>query len=114
MNVQNALRKGLNEARREQAHVASEADELDAMFLERGNDGGIMLCAFAAVGLNGERGEAAFPSSGETGRVGFIRDDDGNFGIRDATRGDAIRDGEEVRAAAREQDAETMRHAHAR
>ena len=73
-----------------------------------------MLGAFAAVGLNGERGEAAFASSGEAWRVGFIRDDDGDFGIRDAARGNAIGDGEEVRAASGEQDAETMRRAHAR
>ena len=82
--------------------------------LQRGDDGGIVLGAFAAVGVDGERGETAFARSGEAGRVGFVRDDDGDFGIRDAAGGDAVRDGEEVRAATGEQDAETMRRAHAR
>src|ERR1700758_4749177 len=55
MDVQNALRKSLNKAWREQAHVTGEANELDAMVLERSNDSGIVISALAAVGLNGER-----------------------------------------------------------
>src|ERR1700761_3257334 len=60
MNVQNSLRESLNEAGREQAHVPGQANKLHVVPLERGDDGGIVLGALAAVGFYGKCGEAAF------------------------------------------------------
>src|SRR5205085_3643356 len=43
MNVQDALRKLLNEPRREQAHISGEANQVNVILLEHSNHFGIVL-----------------------------------------------------------------------
>ena len=108
VDVEDAVGEGADEVRREQAHVAGEADELDVMLAESGDDVGIVLGALAAAGVEGEGGEAALAGGGEAGSVGHVRDDDSNAGVGDGARADRVGDGEEVGAAAGEEDTELV------
>lgn len=107
MDVEDALREGLDEAGREQAHVSGEAYVVDVVGAEGGDDFFVVLGALAAVGLDGEGFKAALACGFEAGRVGFVGDDDGDFAASELAGGDVVCYGEEVGATAGEQDAET-------
>ena len=55
MNIQNAPRKLLHEPGREQAHVSGQADQIDFVLLQRGDDFAIVLFARLALGRNDQR-----------------------------------------------------------
>ncbi len=50
MNVENAIGKGGDELRREKAHVAGQADQIDVVRFEAGDDVGVVFVALAAFG----------------------------------------------------------------
>ena len=106
VDVEDALGEGGDEGRREQAHVSGQADEIDLMLAEAGDDVGVMLGAGAATGDEAGGGKAEAACGVEAGRVLNVGEDDGDGGCGDASVGDGLGDGEEVGAAAGEQDAE--------
>src|ERR1019366_6470713 len=50
MNVEDAIGKGGNKARREQTHIACEADQVHAILMQTGCDRSIVLGTLAALG----------------------------------------------------------------
>ena len=108
MDVENPLRKLLHEPRREQAHVSREADQIHIVLLERGDDFAVVFLSRLALRWNHQRIQAALPCRGDARCVRFVGDDNGNARVRDAARVDAVGDGDEVRAASGEKNAEGM------
>src|SRR6185437_3740351 len=81
MDVEDALRKGADEFRREQAHVSGENDEIDLMLAQCGDHVSVMLGAFASVGLDNDGFESALACFLQAGGIGFVGDDDGDFAV---------------------------------
>lgn len=106
MDIENAAREGGDKAGREQAHVAGEADEIGVVGLKAGDHVGIVLGAGAAFGDEDGGGKAELAGGGEAGSFSDVGDDDGDFNAGQAAGADGFRDGEEVGAAAGEEDAE--------
>src|SRR5271154_3007579 len=106
MDIQDALRKCLDKLRREQAHVSGEADQVGSMLPQGGDDFGIVLGALATIGLDDQRGKAALPSRGYTGRVGAIGDDNGDLSANEFSGMDTVGNGQEVRSQAGKQDSQ--------
>ena len=96
VNIKDALGKGGYEVRREETHVACEADEIDFVFVEDGGDLAVVGFAFEAFGGDGASGNVAGGGSFEAGGAGLVADYDGDFGVGDAAGGDAIGEGFEV------------------
>ncbi len=106
MNVEDAIAEGGDEVGREEAHVAGQADEIDVVGLETGDHVDVMLRAGATFGDADGGGKAETLRGFEGGSFGDVRDDHGDFDAGQASGADGIGDGEEVGAAAREEDAE--------
>ena len=106
MDVEDALREGLDELGREQAHVACQAHQVHIMRAQGGDDFFIVFGALAAFGFDGDGVEAPVACGSEAGCVGFIRDDYGDLASFKFSGGDVIGDGEEVGASSGEEDAE--------
>ena len=105
MDVENAVGEGGDERWRKQAHVAGQANQIDAVLLQAGEDVGIVFGAGAAFGDVERVGR---PRSWlRPGRaLGHVRDDDGDFDAGQTAGANGFGDGEEVGAAAGEKDAE--------
>jgi len=100
VDVKDAVGEGGDEIRREKAHVAGEADEVDFVFVEDGDDLAVVGFALEAFGGDGTGGDAAGFGAVEAWSAFAIADDDGDIGVGDAGGGNAVREGFEVRAAA--------------
>ena len=107
VDVQHAALPGGDEERREDPHVACEANELDAVGAQDGVDPAFMGFAVAAEGamVDGERRDAGAGGGGEAGRVGDVGDDDGDVG-RVVRGGGGLDQAAHVAAAAADQDAD--------
>src|SRR5208337_4521869 len=105
MDVEDALGKGGYEEGGEEAHVAGQADEIDFVFMKDGGDLAVVGFALEAFGGDGA-GVGALEALGG----GLVADDDGNFGVGDATGGDTVGEGLEVGPATAEEDADAMGH----
>jgi hypothetical protein len=99
MDIQNSLRKLLHEPGREQPHVSGKANEIDGVLLQHGNNLAVVLFARFAFGRNHDRTEPTLARSGDSRRVGLVRDDDGDTRIRNAARINAVGNRDEVRSA---------------
>src|SRR5208337_3414971 len=108
MDVQDALRELADEPGRKQAHVAGEADEIDLALIQSGYNFAVMHFALFAFGRNHERFEPALARGFDAGSVGPVRNHYRNARARNASSGNAISDGDEVRAAAGEENAEVF------
>src|SRR4249920_2803191 len=93
VNVEDAVGEGGDEIRGEKAHVAGEADEIDFVFVEDGDDLAVVGFALEAFGGDGAGGDAAGFGTVEAGSAFAIADDDGDFGVGDAGCGNAVREG---------------------
>ena len=100
MNIQDAIRKGGDEIRREQAHVAREADEVHILFVQRGDDQLVIGFALEALRGNHLRRDAAGAGFFNSGRAFAIAEDDRDFSLGNAAGGDAIGQRFEIGAAA--------------
>lgn len=105
MDVKDAVGEGLHEGGRDDAQVAGEADDIDAMLVEAGDHLGVVVRAFAPGGGDGEGGEIEIAGGCETWSVFDVGEDYGDLGAGEAVVADGCRDGQEVGASAREKDA---------
>jgi len=96
MNVQDAIRKGSNELRRDEPHVAREADQIHLMGLETGNDVSVVFGSFASGGDKERVAQSELLGSGQARCLGNIRDHHGNDGVRKMARANGLRDSEKV------------------
>ena len=108
MDIEDAVGEGGDEAGREQAHVTGEADEVDVVSADAGNQVGVVLGAGAAFGDEDGRGEVEVAGGGDAWGFGGVGEDDGDFDVEEAAFADRAGDGEEVGAAAGEEDAEAQ------
>ena len=81
MDVEDAVGEGRDEGRRDDAHVAGEADEVDVVVMELGDHFGVVIGALAACGGDGEGGEAEVAGGGEAGGGFDVGEDDGDLGV---------------------------------
>src|SRR5437764_574678 len=106
MDVQYALRISGDELGREQSHVAGQADELHTMLTKAGDHLLVVLRAREPLRLDHVRVQPALLGGDNSGSVGLVGDHHRNFSVGNSTGGDGIGDGQEVRAASGEQNAE--------
>src|SRR5882724_4436538 len=99
MDIKDAIGEGFYEKRREQAHVAGQADEIDLVFVEDGYDLAVESIALKTFRWEDASGEAAGSGAVDAGGAFTVADDDGNFGVGDAACGHTIGEGFEVGAA---------------
>jgi len=99
MNIQNPLRKLLHEPGREQPHVSGQADEIDVVLREGGDDFAVVFFAGLAFGRNHQSIQPALTRDGNPRRIGPVRNDDCDARVRNAARINAVGDGDEVRPA---------------
>ena len=76
------------------------------MVKQAGDEAGVVGFARTAAGDDCGGGKAKVAGGGEAGSIGDVGDDDGDFNAGETAGADGFRDGEEVGAAAGEEDAE--------
>ena len=111
VDVEDAVGEGGDEGGREEAHVAGEDDEVDVVLAEGGEHVGVVVGAGAAFGGAELGGQAQGLGGGEAGGAGDVGEDEGDFYVGEPAFADGLMNGEEVGAAAGEEDAETERRA---
>ena len=105
VNVEDPVGEGGDELRRQEAHIAGEADEVDLMVLKAADDFGVVFGAGAAFGDEERGGDAERAGRFEAWGIGYVGDDDGDPRAGQAALVDGAVDGEEVRAPAGEKNA---------
>src|SRR5208282_4620778 len=110
VNVQNTIRECSHKIRRQQAHIAGQADELDFVFVQHGDHLPVVRFAFQSLRRNGARGDAARFCAFKAGRAFAIADDDGDFRVGNLAGCDAVCERFEVRTAAAQQHAYALLH----
>ena len=108
VDVEDAVGEGSHELRRYDAHVSSEADEVDTVLLEACDHLGVVDGTGDAGGWNAEGGKAEFAGGGEAGCVELVREDAGDLGPGETVLADGGGDGEEVGASTGEEDAQAL------
>src|SRR6266567_461739 len=106
VDVEDAIGEGGDELGGEEAHVAGEADQFDAVTLQAGQHVGIVLGALAALGDEDFSGQAEFEGGAKAGGVGDVGDYDGDLDSGKATFADGLCDGQEVGAPAGEENSQ--------
>src|SRR5690349_12019959 len=110
MNIQDAIREFGNEIRREQTHVTRKADEIDFVLVKHSSDLTIVNLAFKAFRRNHTRGDAVCVGAVDSRRAFAIADDDGDFRVPDASRGNRFCQSFEIRSAAAQEHANALLH----
>src|SRR6476646_6417112 len=108
MDIQNTPRKLLHEPGREQAHISSQANEVDLVLPQGVYNFAIVFFALFALGRNNHRGQTESAGRFNSAGVKFVGDDDGDASARNLSRGHGACDGFEVGAASGEEDAKVF------
>src|SRR4026209_288025 len=108
MDVDYPLREGLNEARRQQPHVARQTHKIDLMLAQHRHDLALVLFAFAPLALNYNRLQPAFASQLQTTRICFVADDDCDLGVWNNAVTNRITQRQHVRPTAGYQDRDSF------
>ena len=90
MDIQNAVRKMLHKPRRQQPHIAREADQFDAVIFQRGHNFAVVLLARLALRRNDQRIQPALSRSRDPGCIGLVRNNHGDPRVWDAARINAV------------------------
>jgi len=105
VDVEDAVGKRGDESRREQTHVTGQADEVYSVVSKAGDEVLIVIGAGAALGDVEGGGKAEVFGGREAEGIGDVGNDDGDFDVGEFAFADVAGDGEEVGAAAGEEDA---------
>jgi len=100
VNIEDAVGKCRHKFRREQPHVAGQADQVCAVCSQAGNYIGVVLGAGAAFGDKNCVREPHLLSGNDPGSLGNVGDYHPNLHTGEAAGTDRLGNGEEVRAAA--------------
>jgi hypothetical protein len=111
MNIHNAIGKSLDEGRREQAHIAGQADKVDSGLPQCRNHLGIVLLANAPFGGNQQRVQPTPPRRLQSRCFRAVRDHYGDFRLQPA-RLDGIGNGFEIRASPGKKEAKFFERRH--
>ena len=99
MNVENAIGKGSEKLRREQAHVSSETDQIRAVLAQAGYYIGVVLSAFAALGDKDGRRQPQLFRSFDPASLGHVRDHNGNIDALEPSGAERLGNGHKIRPA---------------
>src|SRR5277367_941339 len=110
MNIQNTIREGGHKIGRQQAHVASKADEIDLVLMEDRDNLAVIRFALQAFGRNRPRRYTVRFCSIEAGRAFAIANDYRDLRVGNSPGCDALRKRFEVRTAATQQHAYALLH----
>src|ERR1700736_6820907 len=99
MNIQDAPRKTMNEIGRQQAHVTGQADQINLVFAQNGNN-----LAVVSLALKSARGDDLRRDPPHVGALNSLRafaigDNNSDARIWNAARGNAICEGLKIRAS---------------
>ena len=99
MNIQDALRKTFDEVWRQQAHITGQADQINLVFAQNGND--LAVVGFTLQPARGDDPRCNPPRVGALNslRAFAIGDNNSDARIWNAARGNAIREGLKIRAS---------------
>ena len=110
VDVEDGVRKRVEERRADKPHVAGQADEPDVARLQLARQRPIVLVARPASAMvDAERLDAGLPRALEPRRVRAVRDDDGNRRV-EAAVANGVDERLKVAAAPRDQDAKAPVH----
>src|SRR5438477_11930274 len=96
MDIENASWELLHEPGREQAHVPGEADQVNFVFFERGNNFAIVLFTFFALRRNHQRCETKPAGNFEPCGIRSVRDHHRDMSSWNFSRCSVLRDSLEV------------------
>src|SRR5215831_17644675 len=99
MDIQDPLRKLLYKPRREQSHVACQANQLHAILFKCGHDLTIVLLSQLAPGGYDERIQPTLARRLDPRRVRLVRDDNCDPRIRNSPGFNAVCNREEIGSA---------------
>ncbi len=105
MDVEDAVGKGGDEAGGKQAHIAGEADQIDLVLAEAGDEVGVVVGAGAAFGDVNCGGKVEVAGGSDARGISDVGEDDGDFDVGEFSGPDRFGDGEEVGTATREENA---------
>src|SRR5918996_968665 len=83
VDVEDALRKRVDEKRRQHAHVTCETNQIDAFFAQDGNDLAIVFLTFTSAAFDDKCSEPALFGGAQAFRVGLIADYDHDLCVWD-------------------------------
>src|SRR5690349_13973692 len=83
MNVEDAISKRFDKARRQQPHVTSKTNQVDSPFSRYLNKLSLMSLTPATLTLHRERFDTAGSSERETRGIRLVTDYDHDLGVRD-------------------------------
>jgi hypothetical protein len=106
MNVEDAIGKSGDEFRRQEAHVAGQADQVDVVVAQASQHIGIVVGPRPAFGDKHRVRQTQFPGGTNSRSLGHIGDHHADFDARQPAFADGSRNGQEVRTAAGQKDAE--------
>jgi hypothetical protein len=112
--VEHAAAELFEEARREQTHVAREADQLDAARAQGLGDLALVLLARAPAPLDDRRLYPALARSFEPRRTRLVADDDDDLRARHAPPGHGVGQRDHVRPATRDEDSDSHKEVDSR
>src|SRR5262249_20132317 len=97
MNIQNTVRKLRHEVVAQQVHNPTQADQINLLLVQNGDDLAVVRFALQAFRWNQPRIEATLLRFLQTLRVRAVGDYDGDLSVRNLSAGDVVRNRHEVR-----------------
>src|ERR1700722_11118397 len=105
MNVQYAVWEGSHKVRRQETHVASQADQIHLVIVQDRDDLAVISLPLQSLRREHASGNAASLGAIDAGRALAVADDDGDFRARNSAGGDVVRERLEIRTAAAQEHA---------
>ena len=99
VHVQDAIGKRRDELGRDDAHIAGQADQLDLVLLQLGDEGQVAFHRASSGDGDVMGSDPELPRRDQTRCIGLVRKHDGDLDAFESTRRDGRVDGEKVRPA---------------
>src|ERR1700722_5645954 len=110
MNIQDALRKTLDEVWRQQAHIAGQADQIHSFFAQNGHNLTVVCFTLKTSRRDDLRWNPSRVSALNSLRAFPVGDNHSDVRVWNAARGNAVRKGFKIRAASAQQYAYAFFH----
>src|ERR1700686_172972 len=110
MNIQDALRKTLNEVRRQQAHITGQAHQINLVFAQNGNNLAVVRFTLKPSRRDDLSCDPSRVGAFNSLRAFAIGDNNSDVRIWNSARGNAVRKSFKIRAASAQQYAYAFFH----